>query len=110
MARDSAGPATKNRGMSAALHALENFVALTEAMAGAAEAQEWEDLVRIGAERDTIAKDLFANRAAGWPAGEQAAARALLERCQQLDIQILTLTEERQKALRVLLRVPTPLT
>jgi len=96
--------------MSAALHALENFLALTEAMAGAAEAQEWEDLARVGAERDTLAKALLANPAAGWPAAEQATAKALIERCQQLDSRILSLAEERQKALRVLLRVPDPLT
>jgi hypothetical protein len=108
MARNSAGPATKHGRMSAALHALENFLALSEAMAGAAEAHEWEDLARIGAERDRLSKDLFANAAARWPVAEQASARALLERCQQLDSQILTLTEERQKALRVLLRVAKP--
>jgi hypothetical protein len=96
--------------MSAALHALENFLALTEAMAGAAEAQEWEELARLGTERDALAKGLIANPAAGWPVAEQASARALIERCQQLDSRILSLAEERQKALRVLLRVPDPLT
>jgi hypothetical protein len=96
--------------MSRAFTALERYLALCEAMLGTAQAGEWDDLVRVGAERDSLAAELFADPAAKWPAAEQASARTLIERCQQLDAQIRSLAEERQKSLRVLLRVADPLT
>ncbi len=96
--------------MSQALLGLEKFQALSEAMASAAEAQEWDDLLRIGAERDALSKNLPADLAARLPVAEQSSARRIIEHCQQLDVQVQTLTEERQKALRVLLRIPNPLT
>jgi hypothetical protein len=96
--------------MSRKLTALERYLSLSEAMLGAAQAQEWEDLVRISAERDTLAQASFASPAADWPAAEQASARTLLERCQHLDAQIRSLTEARHKELRVFLHAANALT
>ena len=96
--------------MSQSLLALESFLALSEAMAGAAEAQEWEDLARIGGERATLLAQLPADLDVQLPPAEQAQARLIIERCQQLDERTCQLVEERQKALRILLREPKPVT
>jgi hypothetical protein len=96
--------------MSQSLLALESFLALSEAMAGAAEAQEWEELVRVGEERGTLLAHLPADLDVQLPAAEQAQARLIIERCQQLDERTCLLVEERQKALRILLREPKPVT
>ena len=92
--------------MSRTLLALESFLELSEAMAGAAVAQEWESLVAIGEQRGVLANQLPADLGATLPAAEQAHARTIIEHCQQLDTQIRSLVEERQNALRVLLREP----
>lgn len=94
--------------MSLVLLALENFQSLTEAMASAAEAQDWEQLARIGEERTALSDTLPLDLAAKLPPSELALGRVILRRCQHLDAQTRSLVEERQKALRVLLREPTP--
>ena len=92
--------------MSLMLLTLESFQSLTEAMASAAEAQEWEDISRIGAERTALSVTLPFNLAAKLPPSELALGRMILKRCQHLDAQTQSIVEERQKALRVLLREP----
>ena len=94
--------------MSRTLDSLESFLKLSEAMAGAAGAQEWETLIEIGDERGTLADQLPADLGATLLPAEQAHARTIIERCQQLDTQTCSLVEERQNALRVLLREPEP--
>ena len=96
--------------MSRSLLALESFLALSEALFVAADAQEWEDLARIVSERSALSDLLPADLAAKLPTSELAQGRAIIERCQQLDIQTRSLVEERQKALRILLREPDPVT
>lgn len=96
--------------MSWALLTLESFQALTAMMLSAAEAQEWEELARFSEERTALATTLPSDLAAKLPPSELAQGRIILELCQQLDIQIRLLVEERQKALRILLRIPNPVT
>ena len=96
--------------MSRALLVLERFQTLSEAMTEAAKAHEWDDLARLSDERRACSETLPANLAASLPAAEQAQGRKIIERCQQLDAQVRLLVEERQKALRILLREPAPLT
>lgn len=96
--------------MSRTLRALENFLALSEVMAGAAKAQEWEDLVRVGEERGTLLAQLPPDLDVQLPPAEQAQARMIIERCQQLDEQTCRFVEERQKAIRILLREPKSVT
>ena len=95
--------------MSRALLALESFLALSEAMAKAAEDQEWEDLVRVGEERGTLLDSLPENFAVHLPPPEQTHARSMIERCQQLDAQTCALVEERKKSIGTLLRGLSPL-
>ena len=92
--------------MSALLSALERLLALSEAMAAAAEAQEWERLFGLGEEHSACAAALPAALAAQLPDSEKAAARTIIERNQGLDQRTHQLVEERQQALRVLLREP----
>ncbi len=93
--------------MSRTLDSLESFLRLSEAMAGAAVAQEWETLTKIGDERGVLVDQLPADLGATLPPTEQAHARTIIERCQQLDAKTLSLMEARHKTLRVLLREPT---
>ena len=94
--------------MSRGLDALERYRALSTTMLAAAQAQEWDELARLGGERSALFATLPPDLAGELPSAEQAAARVVIERCQSLDAQIRSLTEERQKALRVLLRVTQP--
>lgn len=93
--------------MNRTLRALESFLELSEAMAGAAVAQEWEALVEIGEQRGVLVDQLPADLGATLPPAEQAHARTIIERCEQLDAKTLSLMEAQHKALRVLLREPT---
>lgn len=95
--------------MSLVLLTLESFQSLTEAMASAAEAQEWEDLARISAERTALSDTLPLDLAAKLPPSELALGRVILKRCQHLNEKTRSLVEERQNAVRVLLRKPKPL-
>lgn len=94
--------------MSRALLVLENFLALSEAMAKAAMAQEWDSLVQVGEQRGTLLDTLPADLSSQLPPAEQIQARSIIERCQHLDSQIRLLVEERQNAVRVLLHDPKP--
>ena len=94
--------------MSGSLNALEVFLTLSQEMTKAAEGQEWEELAKLGAERKRLSDQLPADLGASLPPQEQARGRAIIERCQQLDTQIYSLVDERQKALRILLREPAP--
>ena len=77
-------------------------------MAGAAVAQKWESLVEIGEQRGALANQLPADLGATLHPAEQTRARTIIEHCQQLDTQTRSLVEERQNALKVLLREPDP--
>ena len=94
--------------MSRALLDLERFQSLSEAMACAAEAQEWAELARTELERSTLLATLPNDLAAKLPTAEHAQCRAILDRCQLLNQQTQKLVDERQKALRILLREPDP--
>lgn len=92
--------------MSRTLLALESFLALSEAMACAAEEQEWETLVRLGEERGKLVNGLPAELGSTLPPEVQAHARSIIERCQQLDAQTCSCVEARRKAIAVLLQEP----
>ncbi len=92
--------------MSRILIALESFLALSEAMASAAEEQEWDTLVRLGEERGKLVNSLPADLGATLPPEEQVHARTIIERCQLLDSKTCSLVEECQKAISVLLQEP----
>ena len=92
--------------MSRALLALENFLALSEAMAKAADEQAWDALARLGDERSVLGKDLPDDLTKAIPLAEFEPVRSILERCRQLDAHTRALIDERQKDLRVLLREP----
>lgn len=94
--------------MSQTLLALESFLALSEAMLGAARAQEWDNLGQFGEQRGQLADKFSPDLAARLPHAEQARGRAIIERCLQLDAQTYALVDERQTALRILLREPAP--
>jgi len=92
--------------MSRALTALERFLSLTEEISRAAEAQEWDDLARLGEERGLVLADLPADLEAHLSSTEYQRARTIMERCKQLDDDTCARVEDRQKLLRVLLREP----
>ena len=94
--------------MSKELLELENFLLLAEAMLGAAQAQEWESLGQFGEQRRLLSDQFSPVLAARLPRSEQARGRAIIERCLQLDETIRALVDERQTALRILLREPAP--
>jgi len=94
--------------MSRALVALEAFLILSEAMAKAAETQEWDDIARLGEERNLLSDQFPTALFASLLPPEQARGRMIIERSQQLDTQTRSLVDERQKALRILLREPEP--
>ena len=90
--------------MSLALTKLESLLTLSEAMHSSATDQDWDALAQIGEQQNALREQLPGDLGVRLSPLEQARGRAILERCQQLDGQIRTLVEERQKALRVLLR------
>lgn len=96
--------------MSQALRSLERFLELSEAMALAADEQEWEELVELGERRKAISDLWSADQSAQLLPSEQARGRTIMERCQRLDSQVFRLVKERQEALRVLLRETQPAT
>ena len=92
--------------MSLALSLLESFLDISEAMSKAAETQEWDELVRLGEERNLLADQFPTSLAANLLVPEQARGRTIIERCQQLDTQTRSLVNDQQKALGILLREP----
>lgn len=90
--------------MSPALRSLEYFLELSEAMAGAALAQDWDILALEGEKRIALLKHLPANLSAELAPDEFSRARTIVEHCQQLDTQTRLRVEAQQKALRILLR------
>ena len=95
--------------MSQALTALERFLALTEAMAEASTAQEWDSLARLGEERSALSDGLPTTLSIQLAPAERDPGQKMMERCQQLDVQTRQLVEAHQKSLRILLREPNPL-
>lgn len=93
--------------MNRTLGVLESFLELSEAMASAAVAQEWETLVEIGEQRGILVDRLPADLGAALLPAEHAHARTIIERCERLNARTLSLMEAQHKALRVLLREPT---
>jgi len=96
--------------MSRALLTLESFLAISETMARAAEAQEWDELLRLNKERDALSPHLPSDISASLSAGEQNQGRTIIERCLQLDAQTQTLMAEQRYALGILLREPSSMT
>ena len=94
--------------MSRLLLALEKFLTLSEAMAAAAEDQEWDDFAQICVARNAHSDDLPTDLGTQLAPAEQARGLTIIERCQQLDAKTKTLVEDRQKSLRVLLRESSP--
>jgi len=88
--------------------ALDRYRTLSEAILDAAQAQEWDDVVRLGDERDAVAASFPTDLSGRLPASEQVAARKAIDDCRSLDAQVRGLVEARQKELRVLLRVAAP--
>ena len=85
---------------------LERLLALSEAMLAAGEAGEWERLAALGEERKAIVDSLPADLNGTLFGPEKVRARTIIERHQVLDAKTRALIEERQQALRVLLREP----
>ncbi len=85
---------------------LERLLALSEAMAGAAEAQDWETLARLGEERAVLGDALPQDLSHHLLPRERSAARTIIERYQALELRTRSLVEERQASLRILLREP----
>lgn len=94
--------------MSSALVACERLLALSQTMANAAEAEEWETLANCEAERQALTAALPGDLAAGLPLAERTRMRAILEECQRCDTAIRPLLDGRLQELRVLLREPQP--
>lgn len=92
--------------MSQALLALESFLSLTETISRAVEAQEWDDLERLGEERAQVLATLPDDLEAHLSPTEYPRAQTIMTRCQQLDDETCARVNERQKLLRVLLREP----
>lgn len=95
--------------MSHAFTALASFLVLTEAMVSAAEAQEWEEFIRLSEERAALSSQLPDDFSKSLTAAEQGQGRTIIERCQQLDAQTCALVEERKKSIGTLLRGLSPL-
>lgn len=90
--------------MSSSLAALEQLLALSEAMAGAAGRQDWETLASREAERRVLADSLPETLTSDLPAAAQMRARALIEGCLRCDEHIRPLVTTRLNELRVVLR------
>ncbi|MEF8722685.1 flagellar protein FliT [Candidatus Accumulibacter phosphatis] len=94
--------------MSAGLSALEQLLAYSEAMLGAAESRDWQALARHEADRRALADSLPDALSAELPAEEQQRARALIESSLRCDTLIQPRLARRMDELRVLLRAAAP--
>ena len=94
--------------MSKALLTLQSFLALSEAMASAAAAQEWEEFVRLSEQRNALSPELPATLGVSLSTDELNQGKMIIERCMQLDAQTRGLVEDRKQALGILLREPSP--
>lgn len=92
--------------MSSALGALEQLLALSEAMLAAARDGNWDALANSEAERRALADSL--PDALGDAPATALAARALIDGCLDCDAQIRPLVTTRMNELRVLLRETPP--
>ena len=92
--------------MSSALRALEQLLALSEAMLGAAREQNWQALANNEAERRALADSL--PESLGSEPANAAQARELIDACLHCDAQIRPLVATRMGELRVLLRETPP--
>jgi hypothetical protein len=90
--------------MTSSLAALEQLLALSEAMLGAAESGDWETLADHEAARRALADNLPASLSASLPAAVQAKARTLIAACQRCDASVRPLVDARLSELRVVLR------
>ncbi|SBT04214.1 conserved hypothetical protein [Candidatus Accumulibacter aalborgensis] len=90
--------------MSESLVALEELLALSEAMVSAAAAEDWENLASREAERRALADRLPADLTASLAATAQPRARLLIAACQRCEASIRPLVEARLDDLRVVLR------
>ncbi|MBL8395771.1 MAG: flagellar protein FliT [Candidatus Accumulibacter sp.] len=90
--------------MNSSLGTLEQLLAFSEAMLGAAERGEWESLASHEAARRALVAALPADLAHNLAPTTQARARALVERCQDCDAALRPLVDRRLQELRVVLR------
>lgn len=90
--------------MNSILSTLENFLQLSEAISRAVEAQQWEELAPLGAQRQAILGKLPENIEHHLSPDEVAHAQHLIARCQQLDETTCARVKERQEDLLILLR------
>jgi hypothetical protein len=90
--------------MTTPLNALEQLLALSEAMLGAAERQDWETLATREAERRTLSDSLPDAASSQLATAEHTRARRLIEACLHCDERIQPLVARRLNELRVILR------
>jgi hypothetical protein len=90
--------------VSLAPNALEELLALSEAMLGAAESGDWELLASIENQRSDLVSRLPANLAGEPEVAKSARGRRLIEDCQRCDARVRPLVEARLNELRVVLR------
>ncbi len=91
--------------MTVSLKALEQLLALSEAMLGAAQEEDWQTLAAREAERRTLSESLPDPASSSQLAtAEQARARLLIEACLHCDARIRPLVARRMNELRVVLR------
>jgi hypothetical protein len=94
--------------VSLALIALEQLLALAEAMLGAAENGDWDFLASLENERSTLVNRLPENLAAKLAGAESSPARRLIEDFQRCEVRLRPLVESRLNELRVVLREVRP--
>jgi hypothetical protein len=90
--------------MTVSLKALEQLLALSEAMLGAAQGQDWEALASREAERRALSDSLPNATSSQLASAEQVRARRLIEACLLCDQRIQPLVARRMNELRVVLR------
>ncbi|MBE2257997.1 MAG: flagellar protein FliT [Candidatus Accumulibacter sp.] len=90
--------------MTAALRTLERLAELSEAMLGAATAQDWQALAQHELARRSLTDSLPEPLTVGLPVAAQERARVLIEACLRCDARIQPLLAVRQNELRVMLR------
>ena len=94
--------------MNSSLASLERLLMLSEAMASAAAASDWEGLAERESERRALADSLPPALFDGTPPSAREHSRRLIESCLACDARVRGLVETRLHELGVLLRV-TPI-
>jgi len=92
--------------MNPVLGALEQLLALSEAMLTAARNSDWASLADHEAQRRALAETLPADLSSSLTPSTLTPARAIIESCRQCDAGVRELVTRRQAELRVVLRSP----